>query len=669
MRFHKKTIQVIIVLLIIYVICKLMKIFLASDRSDCRFFFSRPNLSNLPFEIKNTSNFCLWKYGDFVNGKAPKIPYRYDSLRQKVLKGLGDYKTNLIFSYEHYNTLRSSGNIDRDFFLGMSLLDSGLSVIDIDDYRSHPVLDRAIAFLFQQGCYVEVSPGGAGLHIFYKGAWDWTYGRNKGMKTLDHSDSSSTSCEVYSCYDRRFITLTGCSLQDNFDQKNHSMPDAENILEGLESLQNLFFGIEEEVLETFPSLLADTTSYFTVDDSTARRLAPNVASVLQRIKASRKESIPFQRLCVDNKPEQYLSSSEADMAFAGIIMRATDQMLSKKDRTQISRMIFERYRFKRPKLLKRLEYIDCTSIKALDNVSYCTQSDLQNSRQNRTNMEPRHQAPKDSIIKVCNTMKIFHLGRTFENHVYKFDQEGNELLVRMPTSLNQVDFKYFSELLFQYFDRIKALKNVDHEQLKKENLVVDMNALFKSAGKTPGGKNHKILLASLDRLSEVHMRYNKLIDKEKGLFQKSAGSLIAYEYKKYQCNTLKPKRQLSVRMHSAIIDVAFRAQYNYSLLNKTSYYSLNSDKAKLLYYHFCLSTFPGGRAITFTIELLLELWPKSALTKQQRYKKKQELIVLLKSIIAQIDEGRIRDLSVELIYSQDNNLEAVNVKKQHLRLV
>lgn len=111
----------------------------------------------------------------------------------------------------------------------------------------------------------------------------------------------------------------------------------------------------------------------------------------------------------------------------------------------------------------------------------------------------------------------------------------------MPTSLNQVDFKYFAELLFQYIDTVKSLKHLNHEQLKKEFLVVNMYALFKSIGSVSGGRSFKLLLTYLEKLSKVHMKYDKVIDKETGSFQKSGGSLITYDFKQLQSKDLKPQ--------------------------------------------------------------------------------------------------------------------------------
>ena len=45
-------------------------------------------------------------------------------------------------------------------FLELCLLDSDLSVIDINDYQNHAALYQAFCSLFQKGCCVEVSPDG-----------------------------------------------------------------------------------------------------------------------------------------------------------------------------------------------------------------------------------------------------------------------------------------------------------------------------------------------------------------------------------------------------------------------------------------------------------------------------------------------------------------------------
>lgn len=317
--------------------------------------------ANLPPEIQVTSNFCFWKYGESVNGKAPKIPYSHNAMQRKIVKGMGDYKTHLMFSYQHYNTLLSSGEIGQEF----SLLDSDLSVIDIDNYCSHPLLDQAISSLFQKGRYIELSPSVEGFHIFYEGASDWSFGRNKGVKSLD---DLPTTCEVYSFHDKRFITLTGRCLKDPSNQEENCMPEVDMISEELQILQELFFTAKEKSSLACSDILKALPSYHFVDAPTAQRLAPFLLDLVKWIEDS-SEFIRFEQLCLEEKPSKYSSPSEADMAFAGIITRAADLTLPEEDQKQVLHMAFERYRCKRPKLQERLKYLAKTSSTALQNVS------------------------------------------------------------------------------------------------------------------------------------------------------------------------------------------------------------------------------------------------------------------------------------------------------------
>lgn len=652
---NKKTIVAAMVLLT-YIVSKLMRKFLKFDQNSLDTFFTRPDLENLPSEIQDASSFCLWRYEYDDDHKEVKVPYRYDAHKRKIVKGMGDYKNYLICSLYQYNTLFSSDNTKNNFSLGLSLLDSGLSVIDIDHYQKHPVLDRVLCDLLYKGCYIEVSPSGLGLHIFYKGALDWSYGRNKGSHVLD-CDGVFTSCEVYSCHDKRFITLTGEAWKSKSIEC--ILPEAEAIFEELQELQALFFEQKER------SLVHSIQQNLIAPVST-QKLEALLAQLLQRIQVS-DQSAAFAELCLEEKPAKYASPSEADMAFAGMIALHADTILPKEHQIPILRLAFFRLRPQRHKL-QRCDYVSSTISKALDSAAFG--STLKKSVTSFAKAKKSHQASKQSIIKVCNAMKIFHFGRTFDNHVYYSEQSGNKLTVTMPKSLNQVDFKYFAELLFQYVDGLKRLKSLNHDQIKKELLVVNIKTMLKSIGLLDGGSAYKALLASLDRLSRVHVKANKLIDKEKQTFSVKGGSLITYEYEKRSSkNTKTAKKQLLVRMHPVIVDMALESKYNYAILNKESYHSLDSDKTKLLYYHFCLSTLPGGFVVTFSVDDLLELWPKSAQIKQARYRNKRELLVLLDNLIQQIDEGHIQDLSIKLVYDQSNSLESVIVRKYHLRLV
>ena len=643
-------------ILFTYILYKLMKKLLTKDHDRLDVFFTCPSFENLPFEIKNTPNFCLWKYEYNDSNKKVKVPYRYNRYKRKIVKGMGDYKSHLISSLDHYNILRAFGTIDHEFYLGLSLLGSKVSVIDIDHYQKHSVLDCILSALLQKGCYVEVSPSGQGLHIFYKGKLDWSYGKNRGNKTLDR-EGVSTSCEIYSFHDRRFITLTGKALKFRGQTSDQFIPTPDIISEELNKLQKLFFLDETKNISKQIKAL---------DISLLERLTPSLEQLLSCIEGS-KEADTFKSLCSEEKPAKYASPSEADMALAHILAKYTDANLPEADQIQVIRLAFLQSRLPRLKLQNRPEYVLNTVRKALDSLSL---SSISKPISIATESGKTRQVSKRSIVKVCNVMKMFHFGQTFENHIYQFNKEDNELTVKMPKSLNQLDFKYFAELLFQYVDSLKFLKGLTHEQIKKELLVVSISTMLKNTGVSDGGRNYKVFLASLKRLSQVHISCNKIIDKKKQCFSKSAGSLITYEYKKpFFKNSETAKKQLLVRMHPVIIDMALESKYNYAILNKDSYHSLDSDKTKLLYYHFCLSTLPGGRPVTFSINDLLKLWPNRARTRVMKHKRKRELEGLLNSLTQQIYKRCIQDLSIDLVYDQKNSLESVIVQKHHLQLV
>jgi hypothetical protein len=391
--------------------------------------------------------------------------------------------------------------------------------------------------------------------------------------------------------------LTSEALSHGSEPRPDFLLDAEDIEDELSKAGKFFFSPEVKRLpvDISSSLITQHLKpIWKYDEETLNRLNPVLRQVVSSIQNSR-YTAAFQRLGLEKHPKGYQSPSEADMAFAGYVARALlllDKLLSREDQLRIIYMAFA-YRFERTKLQRRTAYITATASEALDNARLYARSKkcTHKSIVDTDTINEGHQVPKSSAIKVCNIMNIFHFGRPVENHTYGHDKSGNELIVKLPQTLNQTDFKYFMGLLFRYIDTVKSFNDLSRAQMKEKFFYVNMNALFKSIGVASGGHNRKQLFASLDRLSEVHLKYNKIIDREKEFFVKSRGSLTTYQHEKRESKNSKGiNNYLLIRMHPAIIDMALDAKYNYALLNKNSYYAIKSDKAKLLYYHFCLST-------------------------------------------------------------------------------
>nr|YP_009511650.1 hypothetical protein [Melanthalia intermedia]AXI97527.1 hypothetical protein [Melanthalia intermedia] len=128
------------------------------------FLCTNSSASNLPNQIKASQQFCFWKYVYTKNTVKPvKVPYGYSEVEQVLVQSLKNEK--YWFSYDQFLTLRDS--LSDDFKLGLVLTNGPFTVIDIDNYQKYQPLDAMLTSMLKKGAYIEISPSGRGLHIFY----------------------------------------------------------------------------------------------------------------------------------------------------------------------------------------------------------------------------------------------------------------------------------------------------------------------------------------------------------------------------------------------------------------------------------------------------------------------------------------------------------------------
>nr|YP_009511647.1 hypothetical protein [Melanthalia intermedia]AXI97524.1 hypothetical protein [Melanthalia intermedia] len=137
--------------------------------------------------------------------KPVKVPYGYSEVEQVLVQSLKNEK--YWFSYDQFLTLRDS--LSDDFKLGLVLTNGPFAVID--NYQKYQPLDAMLISMLEKGAYIEISPSGRGLHIFFRD--EWPYDRKKNHRLLGNKVPKMTY-EVYSGTDVRFITLTGQRLQN-----------------------------------------------------------------------------------------------------------------------------------------------------------------------------------------------------------------------------------------------------------------------------------------------------------------------------------------------------------------------------------------------------------------------------------------------------------------------
>ena len=612
------------------------------------------NILNLPDEIKVSKQFCLWKYQYIENNCKPsKVPYGYLKKQHRVMPSLKDKRH--WFTFSEYLNFKNCFN---DFNLGLVLTNGSFTVIDIDNYQAHKVLDSILFNMLSKGAYIEVSPSGLGLHIFFVG--QWSYSRKKSIVSIGYR-SKKTTCEAYCGKDVRFITLTGQSIVLKNQKNNKSLATSSELSQEIEKLAELFFGYD---------VFGDMYSTPNTIDKNLIQPSLDIDVVNKeyiRIKGEISTSI-WKKLYIDLcncLKSNYNSASEADWAFLQIVARFIDYESQYKK--NILKLFFQKdrpYRLKK----NRIDYLDRTITKVLSNPVkpkdqiFCTTFSSKNANykeESQSNLDKKKSKTikSCSILKICNIMQIFHLGRSYENFKQiEIKNQDNSLEATCPESLTSTDFKYFMQLLFQYKDS-KISSKSDYYQ-------INIKKLGEELGLGINGRNYKLFFNSLSKLSKVHLKYNKLINFDKKLYCTSEESLLSYRasYEKHSGKDSRPYKRLEVRMHSAISEILSIAEYNYSLINRESYDQLFSEKLQLLYVYFCQKTLPGKNFTTFTLEDLLDLWPASN-NRHTIYTRTEQLISLIENLSSK--QAQLKDLDIQLFY-ENKKLTKVKVKKNRL---
>lgn len=618
-----------------------------------KFKWLEPDLNNLHQEIIQQNQFCCWESKKNELGKEQKIPLVLGpGNRLSYTFPKGDFLT-----FEQINRFY---NEQTHFKPGLYLKDGSLSVIDLDNHSScHDGLTRILARLFQKGCYIEISPSGQGLHVFYSGSFDWTDGRKRSTCTV--APGYKTTCEVYGPNDVRFITLTGQALSSSLKTvQSTPLPKPDEIMEELLALKKMFFTNSINKISN-PTMRPSQTATLLADVKKVknrREKEDYIYSIIQK-SPDYPNFILFKHKL---KFEKHNSISETDMAFAGLLARHIPEEWSEDKKIAIMINFFKTHRPERDKYKERTAYLIETVNKALANKSSLLNKTQSNVDHNVFVPEEK-EIIRSSIFKICNIMNIFHLGRSYKKFEYKANKkEDNSLIATSPESLNATDFKYFMQLLFHYKESIEWSSQ---DTFENKYCHINIKYLLKELGLSPGGKTYKSLLGSLRRLSKVHLEYRKLLNPDEGVVRTISDNLLSWELVYIEdpsTKEIKRYNKLKIKMHPVISEVLYKAEYNYSLINKDSYNKLSSEKLQLLYFYFCQNTWPGKSFITFTLKDLLSLWPPTN-HRGLVCRRKSELVHLLEQFISQ--QEKIKDLDFQPVYD-GSKLLAVKVKKNRL---
>lgn len=282
-------------------------------------------LSNIPDELKQLNNWCVWKFEN-RNGKRTKIPFN---------AATGEFaKSNDKSTWSSYETAVNAEGVDGiGFFFEPPYL--GIDIDDIDDdlhrFKQGDKLDNIVSeFNEAFKSYTEVSPSGNGLHIIVKGKIPGSRRRKGNIEMYDSG---------------RFFTMTGKNIGKYKDVTE----------------------VSEQVFKTIYNkyLPNNTIKYPTTNNYQENIHNLSEIDVINEIYNSKQAKL-FDDLMKGNYEPYYTSHSEADMALANILA-----FWCAKDYSQIDSIFRQSnlYRDKWDEKRKNSTYGEQTLFKAINEVN------------------------------------------------------------------------------------------------------------------------------------------------------------------------------------------------------------------------------------------------------------------------------------------------------------
>ena len=614
----------------------------------------KTDLDSLPEEILSQDKFLVWRYTRLFAEEKAEVNHKEVKMRKLpyTLLENGEIKIGLksgrCVSFEKMIDLLKE-NKALGVRPGFFLKGAGLSVIDIDNFDpKHKNLGRILLKLLSKGCYVETSPSGEGLHIFYSGFLDWTNGRQRSSSSLKMDGAKETSCEVFLSTDIRFITLTGKRL----NQKLQPLPMAEDLEEELMELKELFFPGYERKKKHSDLEISFRQNTQKAEVKISKDLSEKLQLTVAKIEDSSHRTI-FSLFCKEDKPDKYPSPSEADMAFSGLLKDYLDPEWSKSDKEAILQEAFDKLRKSRGKTKNRPEYVSATVSTALNNsTTYFRDKLLKKEVQT---------VDRDIIFNICNIMKIFSFGKSYLGFEYINERNSDNVLkVTAQESLTPYDLRFFMQILSQHRKYFLCNRGTS----TGEPFDFNVSAMLYRLKLQNSGFQYKRFHDSLLRLSKVHLDYHKLVDEETRKFHNKAGSLLSFDRIYFKGGSVKEWSQVKLQLGVPFLAILEEARFNYSIFNMDSFESFSSPKLQLLYYHLAQNTMPGKGYKVFTRKELLSLWPSAdTLHPSTLRSRKKDLKIIVEKFVN--EQEKIKDLRVEAIYDQNS---LVKVKARKIRL-
>jgi len=257
---------------------------------------------NVPQELRNFSNWVVWRYEETDGTKPTKIPY---SPHGTGKASVTDPKTWGSFE----DAVKAVSSIRADGIGFVLSKNDPFCVIDLDDPKNNQAIFDAQNVIFKESkSYAEISPSGKGLHVLMKA--EINHGRRRGK------------IEIYSS--ERYITVTGQVYREApiINEQEIASAVFDKLGEG-RNVASYYLGVEE------PS---------ETDEAIFKRAE------------SAENGDKFRDLYNGNWMPYYSSQSEADFALVDIFAFYSE------NKAQIKRMFLESALGKRDKA-KRNDYV------------------------------------------------------------------------------------------------------------------------------------------------------------------------------------------------------------------------------------------------------------------------------------------------------------------------
>lgn len=406
-------------------------------------------LSNIPDELKQLDNWCVWKFEN-RNGKRTKIPFN---------AATGEFaKSNDKSTWSSYETAVNAEGVDGiGFFFEPPYL--GVDIDDIDDdlhrFKQGDKLDNIVSeFNEAFKSYTEVSPSGNGLHIIVKGKIPGSRRRKGNIEMYDSG---------------RFFTMTGKNIGKYKDVTE----------------------VSEQVFKTiYNKYLPDNTiKYPTTNNYQENIHNLSEIDVINEIYNSKQAKL-FDDLMKGNYEPYYTSHSEADMALANILA-----FWCAKDYSQMDSIFRQSnlYRDKWDEKRKNSTYGEQTLFKAINEVNNIY-TPKQEKEENPLRYALSHifdSEKKDKEYPIRSYDDTGNADRFIDRygHLYKHSYITNKFYIYDGQKWKVDDRGAIRKLIDEMIENIKNEKVLHSEDVTEEEARETFQKYYKKTRGTQSKKN------------------------------------------------------------------------------------------------------------------------------------------------------------------------------------